>query len=245
MSAKDDYLKDRDKRAGNMAQDEGFQNVQKRYQRALVKNSYTKNFTWMGFPIIQYPTDLMAMQEIIYNVRPEYIIECGCAFGGMLVFYASMLNMLKIHGGVVGIDTEFRKENIRALRTGRFAKDILLIERDSTDAELVYELSRHVMGKKVLVSLDSNHTYEHVLKELEAYGTMVSPGSYLVVFDTEIEEHWPAMNHDRPWGPKSNPAMAVREYLLNGDGGFDVDYDVENHIGITAAKGGWLKRRGC
>jgi len=207
----------------------------------------------MGIPIIQYPTDLMVIQEIIWKVRPTMIIETGVAFGGMTLFYAAMLRsiwdkkMTAPSKRVIGIDVEFYPHTIDAIKKSDYSHVIKLIKRSSTDKKnRLYIRSRQQEGygqwEKILVSLDSNHTAEHVLKELQLYASLVSVGSYIVVFDTAIEFHGHLdRNQDRPWGKGNNPWTAVQEFMKGNDE-FVVDKDVEQRALITAAPGGFLRR---
>ncbi len=205
----------------------------------LVKTNYTKNFTWAGIPIIQYATDLMVMQEIIWQVRPEWIIECGLAFGGMTAFYATMLDFMG-HGYVLGIDIDIREHTRKALLHPRIA----LKQSSSIDEGLIKTVRELVQGTTVLVALDSCHSHIHVLKELELYAPLVSVGSYIVVFDTAIEfYHHLDKAQDRPWGNGNSPYTAVQAFLKTEMGqNFVVDREVEMRALITAAPGGFLQR---
>ena len=203
---------------------------------------YSYNFSWMGRPIIQFPQDMVAMQEIIWKVRPQLIIETGIARGGSLIFYASMLEMMQIDGEVVGIDIDIRKSNRVEIEKHPMYKHITMYEDSSVDAKLVnkiYDLAKD--KERVLVCLDSNHTHDHVLEELKMYAPLVSVGSYCVVFDTVIEDMPQDAYPDRPWDKQNNPKTAVWEYLKNNDA-FKVDTTIENKLLLTVAKGGYLLR---
>ena len=202
---------------------------------------YSYNFSWMGRPIIQYPQDMVAMQEIIWSVRPDLVIETGIAHGGSLVYYASLLELLGSDGIVVGIDIDIRPHNREAIEAHPMARRIRMIEGSSIDpgtVAQVAELARH--RKRILVTLDSNHTHDHVLQELVLYSPFVSVGSYLTVFDTVVEDMPKALFPDRPWGPGNNPKTAVREFLGKTDR-FVVDKEVENKLLLTVAPDGYLR----
>ena len=210
-------------------------------QSILAKYSY--QFTWMGRPVIQYPQDMMAMQEIIWKVQPDLLIETGIAHGGSLIFYASMLELIG-KGEVLGIDIDIRQHNRVEIEKHSMYKRIKMIEGSSVSSEIIKKVSELCEDKeKIMVVLDSNHTHEHVFKELELYSPLVSKDSYLVVFDTVIEDiadmgvDFP----DRPWGKGNNPKTAVNEFLKTNSN-FEVDKDIENKLLITVAPCGYLKR---
>lgn len=208
---------------------------------------YSYNFSWLGRPIIQYPQDIVAIQEIIWEVKPDLIIETGIAHGGSLVFSASMLALLEIsgvikRGKVLGIDIDIREHNRVEIEKHPLAKKIKMIQGSSIDNNIirqVYDFKKDY--KNILVVLDSNHTHDHVLAELNAYASLVSTGSYCIVFDTLIENLPKGMYPDRPWGRGNNPKTAVSEYLRTHKE-FRVDRDIESKLLITAAPGGYLKR---
>jgi len=181
------------------------------------------------------------MQEIIWQVKPDLIIETGIAHGGSLIFYASMLELLGGKGHVVGIDIDIRKHNRVEIEKHRMFKRITMIEGSSTDEKIAEEVHQMARGKRVLVCLDSNHTHEHVLRELELYAPLVSVGSYCVVFDTIIENMPKGTYADRPWDVGNNPKTAVQAYLNEHDE-FMVDVEIENKLLITVAPGGYLRR---
>ncbi|RYD15549.1 MAG: cephalosporin hydroxylase [Lysobacteraceae bacterium] len=201
---------------------------------------YSYNFRWMGRPLIQYPQDMLAMQEILWDVRPDLIVETGIAHGGSLVYYASLCELMG-HGEVVGIDIDIRAHNRAAIEAHPMFRRITLVEGSSTAADVVAQVQRMAAGKKVLVVLDSNHTHDHVRDELAAYAPLVSPGSYCVVFDTVIEDLPRGLYPDRPWDVGNNPKTAVREFLA-AHPEFVVDTDIEAKIQITVAPGGYLRR---
>lgn len=202
---------------------------------------YSYNFTWLGRPIIQLPQDMLAMQEIIWRVKPDLIIETGIAHGGSLIFHASMLELTGGDGLVLGIDVEIRKHNRIEIEKHPLFKRITMIEGSSIDGKVVNSVHELAKTKeRVLVVLDSNHTRSHVLKELELYSLLVKRGSYIVVLDTIIEDMPGDFFPDRPWGKGNNPKTAVREFLTQNRR-FQVDAEMEDKLLITMAPGGYLK----
>lgn len=214
---------------------------------ASVKAGYSYNFSWMGRPIIQYPQDIVAMQEIIWRVQPDLIIETGIAHGGSLIFSASMLELNASCGGpadaqVVGLDIDIRAHNKQAIEAHPMARRISMIEGSSIDPVIVAEVARLAAGKRcVLVCLDSNHTHSHVLEELHAYAPLVTVGSYCVVFDTVVEDLPAEFFPDRPWGPGDNPKTAVHAYLKI-DPRFEIDRAIDSKLLISVAPEGYLRR---
>jgi len=201
---------------------------------------YSYNFTWLGRPIIQFPQDILAMQEIIWQVKPDLIIETGIAHGGSLIFYASMLELLGNNGQVLGIDIDIREHNRVEIEKHPMYKRITMIEGSSIDENVVQNVRDFAKDKKrVLVALDSMHTHDHVLKELELYSPLVTKGSYIVVFDTIIEDMPNNFFSDRPWGKGNNPKTAVWEFMKNNDR-FEIDKKIENKLLITVAPDGYL-----
>jgi len=208
---------------------------------ASVKHGYAHHFTWLGRPIIQYPQDIIAMQEIIWRTRPDLIVETGVAHGGSLVFYASMLELLGGDGLVVGVDVEIRSHNRAAIETHPMSKRIGLIEGSSTDEAVLRQVRERARGRqRVLVTLDSSHTHEHVRQELQVYSPLIKKDGYLVVFDTVIEEMPDGSIQDRPWGRGNSPGTAVQAFLSSNDR-FVVDREIDGKLLITAAPGGYLK----
>jgi cephalosporin hydroxylase len=208
---------------------------------------YCYNFSWLGRPIIQYPQDMVAMQEIIWDVKPDMIIETGIAHGGSLIFSASMLMLLEgcgeiENGQVLGIDIDIREHNKQAIEAHPMSKKITMFEGSSISDDMIKRVHDFAkQGKKILVFLDSNHTHEHVLAELNAYANLTSVESYCVVFDTIVEDMPEGSYPNRPWGKGDNPKTAVWEFLKENDN-FVIDKDVENKILITVAPDGYLKR---
>ena len=205
------------------------------------KAQYSYNFSWMGRPIIQYPQDMIAMQEIIWNVQPDLIIETGIAHGGSLIYYASLLELIG-KGEVLGIDIDIREHNRKEIESHPMFKRIKMLQGSSVDAALVREVEKYAVGKKsVMVCLDSNHTHEHVLDELKFYSSFVTTGSYLVVFDTIVEDLPDNYLPDRAWTKGDNPKTAVHEFLKTHPE-FVIDTDIDNKLLVSVAPQGYLKR---
>jgi len=217
------------------------------FTEASVAAKYSYNVSWLGRPIIQYPQDIIAMQELIWSIQPDLIIETGIAHGGSLIFSASMLELNAACGGpsdgeVIGVDIEIRSHNRKAIEAHPMFRRISMIEGSSIAPEIVERVRAKAAGKgRVLVCLDSNHSYEHVLAELQAYAPLVSVRSYCVVFDTIVEDLPVEMLGGRPWGPGNSPKTAVREFLETHPE-FEIDKRVDNKLMISVAPDGYLKR---
>lgn len=205
------------------------------------KYEYSYHFSWMGRPIIQYPQDILAMQEIMWRTQPDLIVEAGIAHGGSLILSASMLELIGGDGQVLGIDIDIREHNRVEIEKHPMFKRITMIEGSSIDDAVVEQVYDFAKGKeRVLVILDSNHTHKHVLREMELYSPLVKNGSYLVVFDTVVEDMPDELCADRPWGKGDNPKTAVWEFLKTNDR-FEIDKEIENKLLITVAPDGYLK----
>ena len=222
-----------------------------------VKTDYSYNFEWLSRPIIQYPQDIVATQEIIWKVKPDLIIETGIAHGGSLVLSASILALLDYSDAlkngsmldpkmpnrkVIGVDIDIREHNLTALNEHPMRNRMELIEGSSVDPDIINQV--HGLSKGygcILVFLDSNHTHNHVLSELNAYSELVSRGSYCVVFDSVIEDLPVDPSDNRSWGPGDNPKTAVWEFLKNNSD-FEIDYKIEDKLLITVAPDGYLKK---
>lgn len=211
------------------------------------RRKYSYHFEWLGRPIIQYPQDIVAMQELIWSVQPDLIVETGIAHGGSLIFSASMLEVNAACGGpadarIVGVDIDIRAHNRAAIEAHPLARRITMLEGSSVAPEIVAQVQRLAEGsRRVLVSLDSNHTHAHVLAELEAYAPLTSVGSYCIVFDTVIDDMPASMFPDRPWGPGDNPKTALFEYLQRHPE-FEIRKDIDHKLLISVAPDGYLKR---
>ena len=245
------------KNIAGLAMDRDLQALSRMWTRDVAKHKWSYNFSWMGCPAIQFPNDAWAMQELIWKVKPDLIIETGIAHGGSLIMSASMLALLDmceaIESGtvldpnkskrkVLGLDIDIRQHNRIAIEAHPMSSRIQMIQGSSIAPKLIKQVKAVAKNyQRVLVCLDSNHTHDHVLAELEAYAPLTSVGSYCVVFDTIIEDMPKAMFSDRPWAPGDNPKTAVREYLkTNPD--FEIDKQIQNKLLITLAPEGYLKR---
>ena len=205
-----------------------------------IKSKYSYSFSWMGRPIIQYPQDMIAMQEIIWALKPDLIIETGIAHGGSLIFYASIMELIG-KGEIVGIDIDIREHNRVEIEKHPMFKRIKMIQGSSIDANIVAQVAKIAEGKEtIIVCLDSNHTHDHVLRELELYNRFVTKNAYLVVFDTIVED-LPKGIYDRPWDVGNNPKTAVWEFLKKNDD-FEIDKSIDSKLLISVAPEGYLKR---
>jgi cephalosporin hydroxylase len=264
-----DFREESKQRIRTMCEDAQLQASTRAMTHSSIAAKYSYNFFWLDRPIIQYPQDIVALQEIVWEVRPDLIIETGIAHGGSLILSASMLALLDYCDAaeagqtldpqatqrrVLGIDIDIRPHNRTAIEAHPMAHRINMIEGSSIDPEIIAQVhevaKRH---KRVVVILDSNHTHEHVLAELEAYAPLTSPDSYCIVFDTVIEDLPDSMFPDRPWSRGNNPKTAVKEYLRHlategrtaVDGTplhLEIDKTIENKLLITVAPDGYLRR---
>jgi cephalosporin hydroxylase len=218
-----------------------------KFMHASTQPRYSYNFAWMGRPVIQYPQDIVAMHEIIWRTQPDLIIETGIAHGGSLIFSASMLELNAVCGGpanarVLGIDIDIRAHNRAAIEAHPMARRIHMMQGSSIAAETIAAVRQFAAGSRnILVCLDSNHTHDHVLAELEAYAPLTSVGNYCVVFDTVVEDLPGQKWADRPWGPGNNPKTAVWKYLETHPQ-FQIDKSVHQKLLITVAPDGYLLR---
>lgn len=225
--------------------------------REISPHKWAYNFSWLGRPAIQFPNDAWAMQELIWQVRPDLIIETGIAHGGSLIMSASMLALLDMcdaietgatlnpresNRKVLGIDIDIRVHNRAAIEAHPMASRIQMIQGSSVAPEIIEQVRQVAKGyERILVCLDSNHTHDHVLAELQAYAPLTSVGSYCVVFDTIVEDMPADMFPDRPWGPGNNPKTAVWAYLKTHPE-FEIDKSIQHKLLITVAPDGYLRR---
>ena len=201
---------------------------------------YAYQWTWLGLPIIQLSTDILAQQEIIWRTRPQLIIETGVARGGSMIFLASLLQLIG-EGEVIGIDVDIRPHNRKRIESHELASRISLIEGSSVESAVVETVARAAMDvERVMVILDSNHTHDHVLKELRCYAPLVTVGQYLVVADTVIEYQPPQTHRPRPWGPGNSPMSALKEFLGETER-FVPDQELRNKMLYSASPGGYLR----
>lgn len=237
------FQKEREENIRNLGSNNYLKELAINFICETAKYKYSYNFDWLGRPFIQIPQDIVAMQEIIWKVKPRLIIETGIAHGGGLIFYGSLLELIGNDGIVLGIDIEIRPWNKKAIEEHPIYKKgrIMMIEGSSISSDVVDKVYKIAEGRKpVLVALDSLHTHEHVLKELELYSPLVGKGSYIVVFDTIIEYMPDELFKDRPWSKGNNPKTAVDEFLKKTDR-FVPDMEIENKLLITTNPGGYLK----
>lgn len=221
--------------------------------------NYSYHFEWLGRPIIQYPQDIVGVQQLLWNIQPDLVIETGIARGGSLIFYASILELIAQCGGpqdgsILGIDIDIREHNRQAILSHPMSKRIEMLQGSSIDSGIIKEVhERAKQRRRILVCLDSNHTHEHVLEELRVYAPLVSPGSYIIVFDTVIEDLPSSLVKDRPWAKGNNAKTAVFQYLkelnsqstLASDGQrlrLEIDRQIESQLLITVAPSGYLRR---
>lgn len=258
MNPVDQFHQERQDRLAGYAKDSAFQNLSRDWLQASMQRQYVYNFDWMGRPIIQYPQDMVAMQELVWRVRPDLIIETGIAHGGSLVLSASLLALLDLSDAiesgttldprvsrrkVLGVDIDIRAHNRAAIEAHPMASRIDMIQGSSIDPEVVAQVRAVAQGyQRVMVCLDSMHTHAHVLAELDAYAPLVTPGSYCVVFDTFVEDMPPKFFADRPWDVGNNPKTAVHQWLA-GHAEFEIDRDPERKLQVTVAYDGFLRRR--
>jgi len=244
------YLKDIQNRIDDNVTDEELIGVRDELLNQINWNKYAYNFTWFGRPIIQLPQDTVTFQEMIWEVKPDLIIETGVAHGGSLVFSASMLALLETFSLVesplvVGVDIEIRPHNRTAIEQHPAFRWIKMIEASSTDQAVIDEVAEISKGKnRIMVFLDSNHTHAHVLSELRAYAPMVTTGSYCVVLDTGIEDIDPsAVAEGREWCKGNSPKSALNEFLRENNQ-FELDAFYHEKAWVTSAPGGFIKRIG-
>lgn len=240
------FEQERDERIAANGNNDALQAHAHAFMEASLAPKYSYNFSWLGRPIIQYPQDMVAMQEIIWTVQPELIIETGIAHGGSLVFYASMLELVAsctgVQGSVLGVDIDIRAHNRAAIEAHPMFRRIRMLQGSSIDPDIVAQVRSVAKDKaRVLVVLDSNHTHDHVLAELEAYAPLTTVGSYCVVFDTVVEDMPKELSGDRPWGPGNNPKTAVLQFLRRHRE-FEVDRNLQNKLLITVAPEGYLRK---
>lgn len=240
------FEKEVQERISVIEQNEALKSSAHAFMKASVDPKYSYNFSWLGRPIIQYPQDMVAMQELLWEVKPDLIIETGIAHGGSLIFYASILELIATctghEGKVLGIDIDIRPHNRKAIEEHPMFKRISMIQGSSIAPEVVVQVVERAKGhKRIMVCLDSNHTHDHALAELEAYAPLTSVGSYCVVFDTLIEDMGEGAYPDRSWGVGNNPKTAVWQYLKTHSE-FEINKSIDNKLLISVAPDGYLKR---
>ncbi|MFC7409795.1 cephalosporin hydroxylase family protein [Hydrogenophaga atypica] len=253
------FDEERRQQIASYARDATFMAQSQTWLEASMRKRYVYNFDWLGRPIIQYPQDMVAMQELVWATRPDLIIETGIAHGGSLVLSASLLAMLDycdaVQTGsaldprasrrrVLGLDIDIRAHNRAAIEAHPLAHKIEMIQGSSVAPDVVAQVQAYASRyERVMVCLDSNHTHEHVLAELRAYAPLTTVGCYCVVFDTFVEDMPADLFPDRPWTPGNNPKTAVRAYL-DDNTAFEIDTTIPDKLQVTVAPDGFLLRKG-
>lgn len=235
------FRQERVERVRGMGGNQALKDTAQAFTVESTRAGYSYNFSWMGRPIIQYPQDMVALQEIIWEMRPDVVVETGIAHGGSLVFSASMLELLGGDGFVLGVDIDIRPHNRAAIEAHPMAPRIRMIEGSSIDEAVAGQVRQACAGRvNPLVVLDSNHTHEHVLRELELYSPLVRKGGWLVVFDTVVEVMPGDFYPDRPWGVGNNPMTAVDAFLQANDR-FVIDAAMDARLAVSMAPRGYLR----
>lgn len=257
ITPQEQFTQERRERVEQYRSDPAFHALSRQWLQESMARKYVYNFDWMGRPIIQYPQDMVGVQELIWRVRPDLVVETGIAHGGSLILSASMLALLDVSDAiangstidprqsqrkVIGIDIDIRAHNRAAIEAHPMASRIQMLQGSSISPEVVAQVREAAKSyDKVMVFLDSMHSHAHVLSELEAYADLVSPGSYCVVFDTYVQDMPPNFFSDRPWDVGDNPKTAVHQWLREHPE-FDIDHEIENKLMITVTPDGFLKR---
>ena len=259
MSEHDKFKQDCMNEIQAQGADADFKKLTNQWVQSSAKHKYSYHFEWLGRPVIQYPQDIVAMQQLIWEVKPDLIIETGIARGGSLILSASILELVAACGGnsdakVLGVDIDIRDHNREAIEEHPMAKRIEMIQGSSIAPDIISQVKNFTKNyNKIMVCLDSNHTHDHVLEELKLYAPLVSIGSYCIAFDTIVEDMDESLSENRPWKPGNNPKTAVWEYLdylksneaKDDDGNpinYKIDKEIENQLMITVAPDGFLKR---
>ncbi len=241
MDDRAEFEKTKRQHAADMAADEATQAQALDVLTRSDRHNWSYQWSWLGVPIIQLPPDVIAAQEVVWETKPQVIIETGIARGGSLIFFASLLELIG-EGEVIGIDIDIRPHNRESIESHPISKRTHMIEGSSIDPEIVDAVKQRIpAGARVMVVLDSNHTHEHVLEELRLYSPLVTDGQFLIVADTIVED-LPVQDHrPRPWGPGNNPATALEAFLGETDG-FERDSFITATLLMTSSPGGCLKR---
>ena len=227
--------------AGRLAADAEVRSSARRLFAQADRHNFSYMWNWCGVPIIQNPEDIVAMQEILWETRPDVVIELGVARGGSLILYSSVLALIG-KGRVVGVDIDIRPHNREVIESHPLSDRIALIEGSSTDPSVLENVRTHIgEADRVAVILDSDHTHEHVLNELRLYAPLVTPGQFLVVADTVVEEIPEQGHRPREWGPGNNPMTALREFMRESNG-FVEDAWINAKLLLTSSPGGYLRR---
>jgi len=256
MKKIDNFAHERAENISEMSKDVNINRLGLEFLCKTAHYNYSYNFDWLSRPIIQYPQDIVAFQEIVWKIKPDLIIEMGVARGGSLILSASLLAMIDLSEfgtanvspradkprSVLGVDIDIRDHNRKALESHFLFPRINLIEGSSIDEKIITKVKNIAMDyNNIMICLDSNHTHEHVLAELEAYALLTSIGSYCIVFDTVIEDMPIEMHKNRPWNPGNSPKTAVKEFI-DKNSEFKIDEEIQDKLLITSAPDGFLKR---
>jgi cephalosporin hydroxylase len=237
----DNFYAERSSNISKASKDKELKELSIRWVECSSKYNYSYNYEWLGRPIIQFPPDMIAIQEIIWKIKPDLIIETGIARGGSLIYYASLLELINPDGLVLGIDIDIREHNRDAIVKHPMNKRIKMIEGSSIDPNIIKQVKETCENKKsILIILDSNHSHDHVLNELRSYSSFVTLDSYMIVLDTIVEDLPDGFVQNRPWGKGNNPKTAVWEFLKTNKT-FKIDKDIENKLLISVAPDGYLK----
>lgn len=252
-----EFFSDCQKRIAGYSKDAPWKDQSITWLKRAFEQKHMYNFTALGRPIIQTPMEIVAIQELIWSVKPDLIIETGIAHGGSLILSASMLALLDYSDAVetatlldpaapkrrvLGIDIDIRAHNRAAIESHPMASRIQMIQGSSIAPDIIEQVKAIAANhSRILVCLDSMHTHDHVLAELEAYAPLTSVGSYCVAFDTIIEDLPADIFPDRPWSPGNNPKTAVWEYLKRHPE-FEIDHNIQHKLMITAVPDGYLRR---
>lgn len=269
MNPIEQFRNETKKRIEQQSENDSLKTTAKKFTELSIASMYSYNYSWMGRPIIQYPQDMVMMQELIWEVKPDLIIEAGIAHGGSLILSASMLSLLDysdaVNAGeslnpkmskrkVLGLDIDIRPHNKQAIFDHPMAHLIEMIEGSSISNEVINKVHEFAQDyKRILIFLDSNHTHQHVLEELRAYAPLTTKESYCVVFDTVVEDLPASEYGNRPWGIGNNPKTAVFEYLEELEAipvfdsnrekvDFEIDKEIDDKLLISVAPDGYLKR---
>lgn len=246
----DKGLLESDGKEFNIDTGEAFDIISDAYLKIGWQNKQAYSYTWMGRPIIQVPEDMVRMQEIIYKVKPDYLIETGIAHGGSLIFYASLFRAMG-HGKIIGVDIDIREHNRVAMENHELFDIITMYEGDSTDDNITAKIAETVgENSRVVVILDACHTREHTLKELELYSKFINVGSYIISCDGGIMERvaqLPNAIKSEPDWDTNNPKRAAEEFVESNDNFIieDVKFDFnEGNVGTWSSywQGGIIRR---
>lgn len=241
MDMNEVFRQERAERIRAMGGNKALKDSAQTFTEESTRAGYSYNFSWMGRPIIQYPQDMIALQEIIWDMRPDAVFETGIAHGGSLIYSASLLELLGGEGFVLGLDIDIRAHNRAAIEAHPMSRRIRMLQGSSVDDAMADKVRAELAGcKNPLVVLDSNHTHEHVLRELELYSPLVRKGGWLVVFDTVVERMPDDFYPDRPWSVGDNPMTAVDAFLKTNDR-FVIDEAMDAKLSVSMAPRGYLR----